>query len=246
MPHRSTTSLVDDTLDTIIQLLRRSERHRGHPWAMSLRRRGVVACTCLRTNLTVRELGAVFAISKSQAHRIVADVTPRLAALLSITIDRDRRWSWIVDGTLIPTRDHRTAARSKNYRWSCNAQILVRRFDLRVVAIDGGGPGNRNDCIHYRTTTVEQACRHHGRVLADGAYRGIRELVTPRFERNRIVRDTGWRLHRRRRARVEHAIARLKDWRVLRDHRRRGRHLLATLRAVAFLHNLRISMRDMN
>jgi hypothetical protein len=64
------------------------------------------------------------------------------------------------------------------------------------------------------------------------------------FARNRIVRDAAWRRHRRKRARVEHAIARLKDWRVLRDHRRRGRHLLATVGAVAFLHNLRIELRD--
>jgi hypothetical protein len=28
-------------------------------------------------------------------------------------------------------------------------------------------------------------CRDHGRVLADGGYRGVEELVTPVFERNR-------------------------------------------------------------
>ncbi|MGI9016144.1 MAG: hypothetical protein ACR2HR_03410 [Euzebya sp.] len=70
--------------------------------------------------------------------------------------------------------------------------------------MDGGGPGNRNDTIHYRDSTVEQRCQAHGRVLAD------------------------------------HCIARFKDWQILRDHRRRGRHLLDSLRAVAYLHNLRI------
>ncbi|MBL9013550.1 MAG: hypothetical protein JNL83_05220 [Myxococcales bacterium] len=49
---------------------------------------------------------------------------------------------------------------------------------------------------------------------------------------------------RRRRARVEHAIARLKNWRVLRDHRRRGQHLDDTFRAVCALHNLTIEFRD--
>ena len=150
---------------------------------------------------------------------------------------RDRRMSWVVDGTLIPTRDHSAAAKSKNYRWSCNLQLLVRRRDLHVIDIAGGGPGNRNDPIHYRGSSVEARCREHGRVLADGGYRGVPELVKPRFERNRIVRDKAWRRHRRRRARVEHAIARLKNWRVLRDYRRRGRSLLDTARAVAFLHN---------
>ncbi|HTS31408.1 MAG TPA: transposase, partial [Bryobacteraceae bacterium] len=202
----------------------------------------MIACTALRTNLTIRELGALFRVSKSQVHRILGNLIPRLAHLLGLTVVRDRRWSWIVDGTLVPTRDHMAAARSKNYRWSCNAQVLVRRRDLRVVEVSGGGPGNRNDTIHYRGSPIEALCRQHARVLADGGYRGIHELLTPVFQRNRILRDENWRRHRKRRARAEHALARLKDWRVLRDHRRRGRSLAQTLAAVAFLHNLRIAM----
>jgi hypothetical protein len=48
--------------------------------------------------------------------------------------------SWVVDGTLVPTRDHARAARSKNDRWSCNAQVLVRRRDLFVIATKASGP----------------------------------------------------------------------------------------------------------
>ena len=150
----------------------------------------------------------------------------------------------MVDGTLIATRDHCYAAKSKNYRWSCNAQILIRRRDLAVIASVAGGPGNRNDVVHYRGSTIERLCKTHRGVLADGGYRGIAELRTPRFRKNRIVRDRAWRVHRRRRARVEHAIARLKDWRILRDHRRRGHHLDHSVRAVCVLHNLRLEMRD--
>ena len=149
-----------------------------------------------------------------------------------------------VDGTLIPTRDHGCAARSKSYRWSCNAQVLVRRRDLWIIATTAGGPGNRNDPIHYRGSHIERLCRAHGRVLADGGYRGVPELVTPRFRGKRIVRNASWRRHRGRRASVEHALARLKNWRILRDHRRRGVHLAETLRAVAFLHNLQLTFRD--
>ena len=237
------TGLSHSQLESVIRQVR-SKRGRGRPWNRTLDDRVLIACTGLRTNLTIRELAAAFSISKSQAHRIVADLTSRLAALLDRTVDRDRRWSWVVDGTLVPTRDHQAAAKSKNYRWSCNAQIVVRRADLSVVAVAAGGSGNRNDVVHYRGSNVEIMCRHHRRVLADGGYRGIPELITPVFRNNRIVRNRAWRRHRRRRARVEHAIARLKDWRVLRDHRRRGQHLSATVRAVAFLHNLRIKLRD--
>ena len=221
------------------------ERRCGRPWSCSLAQGILITCTALRTNLTMRELAASFAISKSAAHRIVSTMTPRLAALAAHDRPDDRRESWVVDGTLIPTRDHRRAARSKNYRWSCNAQILVRRRDLWIAATTAGGPGNRNDPVHYRGSRIEALCKQHGRVLADGGYRGIPELVTPTFRGNRILRDRAWRRHRRRRARVEHAIARLKNWRILRDHRRRGDHLADTLQAVAFLHNLYVEeLRD--
>ncbi len=239
---RAITSLTPGQIATVIRRLRMSTPRRGRPWAHSLERRVVIACALLRTNLTVRELASLFGVSRSQAHRIVADITARIAALLAETVDLDRRWSWVVDGSLVPTRDHSVAAKSKNDRWSCNAQILVRRIDLHVIAVDGGGGGNRNDVVHYRGSTIERLCQQHRRVLADGGYRGIPELVTPHFRANRIVRDRTWRRHRRRRARVEHAIARLKDWRVLRDHRRR--QLPISLRAVAFLHNLKLELRD--
>ena len=229
-------------LATIVQRLA-AERPRGRPWSRSLRQRVLLTCIALRTNVTFRELAAMCGTTKSAAHRIVAALVPKLAALASSMRD-DRRWSWIVDGTLIPTRDHARAAKSKNYRWSCNAQVLVRRVDLRVIATTAGGPGNRNDPIHYRGSVVEALCKSHGRVLADGGYRGVPELVTPRFRGNRIVRNARWRRHRRRRARVEHAIARLKNWRVLRDHRRRAKHLELTLQAITFLHNLQIDLRD--
>jgi len=238
----ASTGLGVGPLEVIVDRLVASEPARGRPWSCSLRRRTTIVCIALRTNLTIRELAAVFAISKSQVHRILVDLVPRLGALLAV--NRDRRMSWVVDGTLIPTRDHAVAGKSKNYRWSCNMQVLIRQRDLQIVCVAGGGPGNRNDVVHYRDSDVEELCRDHGRVLADGGYRGVSELVTPRFQGRRIIRDADWRRHRRRRARVEHAIARLKDWRVLRDHRRRGRHLVDTVRAVALLHNFRIELRD--
>lgn len=239
------TGLSSSPLAAIVRRLRPVAVVRGRPWALPLERRVVIACTSLRTNLTVRELAVVFAISRAQAQRIVTDIVRRIAALVAWPRgELDRRYSWVLDGTLVPTRDHRAAAKSKNYRWSCNAQILIRRHDLRVIAATGGGPGNRNDSVHYRGTEIERLCQWHRRVLADGGYRGVPELVTPIFRSNRIVRDKVWRRHRRRRVRVEHAIARLKNWRVLRDHRRRGARFSESLNAVVVLHNLQIDIRD--
>lgn len=190
----------------------------------------------------VRRLAAVFDISKSPAHRTVDHLTPRLAGLLDDTVDDDRRRSWTVGGTLSPTRDHAVAEKSKNYRYFTNAQILSRQADLLVIAVHGGGPGNRNDPVRYQGSPVQRRCLAPGRVLADGGYRGVAELHTPVFAGGRIVRDDRWRRHRRRRARAERCIARRKDWQILCDYRRHGRHLPETLRAVAYLHNLRILM----
>ena len=230
-------------LRAVIRRLARSKKRRGRRWALSLATRVRLVCWALRTNLTLRELALLFVVSKSQVHRVLTSLVPRLAALFP-TASVDRRRSWVVDGTLIPTRDHTAAAKSKNHRWSCNLQVLVRRADLRIVAVDGAGPGNRNDPVHYRGSRIERLCLQHGNVLADGGYRGIPELVTPTFRKNRIVRNASWRRHRRRRARVEHALARLKEWRILRDYRRRGGSLLDAAKAIAFLENLRAELRD--
>lgn len=239
------TGLTPLELDTLITRLRSMQPRRcGRPWARSLRDRVLVVCMSLRTSLTMRELGALFEMSKSQVHRILADLTPRLAALMRSPTGLDRRRTWVIDGMLVPTRDHFAAAKSKNYRWSCNAQVPVRANNLHVIAVAAGGPGNRNDTIHYRGSPLESMCRSHPRVLADGGDRGIPELITPRFSNNRIVRDPTWRRHRKRRACVEHALVRLKDWRVLRDHRRRGRHLDVESGTVAVIHNLKVQLRD--
>lgn len=90
-----------------------------------------------------------------------------------------REKTWIVDGTLVPTRDHGRAAKSKSHRWSCNAQILVRWRDRRVIATSAGGPGNRNGPVHFRGSTVEPLCVRRRRVLADGGYRGVPAFASP-------------------------------------------------------------------
>ncbi|BCB82791.1 hypothetical protein Psuf_001040 [Phytohabitans suffuscus] len=61
-----------------------------------------------------------------------------------------------MDGTLVPTRDHRLAAPSKNYRYSANLQLAIDANTRPVVALGNPQPGNRNDTIVYRTSGINQ------------------------------------------------------------------------------------------
>ena len=123
--------------------------------------------------------------------------------------------------------------------------MLIRRRDLRIAAITAGGPGNRNDPVHYRGSSIETLCKQHGRVLADSAYRSIPELVTPVFrgtgscataggvdivavEPESSTRSLASRIG------VSCATIAVAVW-----------HLAHTIQAVAFLHNLHLDeLRD--
>jgi hypothetical protein len=78
----------------------------------------------LPTNLTERQLAVFFAVSQKQMDRVLHDLLPGLGDLLGPT-PTDCREPWIVDGTLIPTRDHTRTALCKNYRRSVNVQVVV-------------------------------------------------------------------------------------------------------------------------
>ncbi len=89
------------------------------------------------------KLSASYGISKSAADRIL----DHLASLLTISPARRPRKDtvYIVDGTLIPTRDRSIAASSKNYRYSTNLQAVIDA-NSRLVAISISLPGSRNGC----------------------------------------------------------------------------------------------------
>jgi hypothetical protein len=97
----------------------------GRQWALDLADRVLLVAAYWRTNLTMRQIGPLFGISHSAAHRVIDTLGP----LLALTPVRRRRIDQIaiVDGTLIPTRDHRLAAQSKNYRYSTNLAGRDRR-----------------------------------------------------------------------------------------------------------------------
>jgi hypothetical protein len=148
----------------------------------------------------------------------------------------------IVDGTLIPTRDHRLAAQSKNYRYSTNLQVAIDANTRLVVALGDPQPGNRNDTIVYRSSGINQ--KLVGRpTMADGAYRGNPEVLIPYRKPQDGTALPQWKedlnaTHRTVRARVEHALARMKEWKVLRDYRRAASTLTDTAAGIAHLYNI--------
>ena len=80
----------------------------------------------------MRQIGPLFGVSHATAHRVIDKVGP----LLALAPVRRRRVDSlaIVDGTLVPTRDHQLAAPSKNYRYSTNVQIAIDADSRLVIA----------------------------------------------------------------------------------------------------------------
>ena len=84
----------------------------GRQWALPLTDRVLLVATYWRTNLTMRQIGSLFGVSHSAAHRVIDTIGP----LLALAPVRKRRVDAvaIVNGTLVPTRDHRLSTSSKN------------------------------------------------------------------------------------------------------------------------------------
>jgi hypothetical protein len=223
-------------------LLRREgadRTRRGRPWSLPLEDRVLLVAAYWRTNLTLRQLAPLFGISKSSADRIIDHIGPLLA------LKQRQRFHagtvLIVDGTLVPTRDHSITERSKNYRYSTNHQVVVDADTRLVVAVGRRVPGNRNDCKAWAESGAKAAV---GRTttIADGGYQGT-GLVIP-HRRPAGGELCGWkqehnRSHKQVRARVEHVFARMKTWKVLRDCRLKGDGVHYAILGIAHPHNLR-------
>lgn len=170
-----------------------------------------------RTNLTLRQLAPLFGVSKSAADRIIDHLGPALELRPRKRFRRNT--VLIVDGTLVPTRDHKVAERSKNYRYSTNHQVVIDAETRRVVVVGRPLPGNRNDCKAWALSGAKDAV---GRttVIADGGYRGT-GLVIPHRREGGLSEMPAWKeehnaSHRQVRARVEHTFAYMKAWKILR------------------------------
>jgi hypothetical protein len=115
----------------------------------------------------MRQLAPLFGISKSAADRIIDHCGPVIA------LQPRKRYAkstvLIVDGTLVPTRDHAIAAQSKNYRYSTNHQVVIDAETRLVVVIGRPLPGNRNDCKAWEESGAKAAVGKTT-TIADGGY----------------------------------------------------------------------------
>jgi Transposase DDE domain/Helix-turn-helix of DDE superfamily endonuclease len=215
----------------------------GRQWSLDLPDRVLLVATYYRTNLTMRQVAPLFGIKAAAAHRIIDRLGPHLALAPA-----KRRHSadtvLIVDGTLVPTRDHTIAAPSKNYRYSTNLQVVIDADTRLVVAIGDPQGGNRNDCVAYAASGVDRAATG-AHVIADGGYRGpnCAGVIIPHRKPRDGTPLPDWKeehnaSHRRVRARVEHVFARMKNWKILRDCRRRGAGVAQAAQGIALMHNL--------
>jgi hypothetical protein len=214
----------------------------GRQWALPLADRVLLVAVYWRTNLTMRQIGPLFGVSHSAAHRVIDKVGP----LLALAPVRKRRVDAvaIVDGTLVPTRDHRLAAPSKNYRYSTNVQVSIDADTRLVIATGDPQPGNRNDCTVYRDSGIKDQIDDRP-VMTDGGYQGNPEVIMP-YRKPADGELADWQeelnaTHRKIRARVEHTLARMKCWRILRDYRRAASTLGDAVSGIAHLHNIALT-----
>ncbi|GGP53644.1 hypothetical protein GCM10010185_27260 [Saccharothrix coeruleofusca] len=71
----------------------------------------------------------------------------------------------------MPTRDHRLAGRSKNYRYSTNLPVAIDADTRMVITTGKPKPGNRNDCTVHRDSGIADTPAGQP-VMADGGHLG--------------------------------------------------------------------------
>ncbi|MEU5191585.1 transposase [Streptomyces klenkii] len=211
----------------------------GRPWGLPLEDRVLLVAAYWRTSLTMRQLGPLFGISESATDRVIDHIAPFLA-LAPVRGRHPAGTVLIVDGTLVPTRDRNVAASSKNYRYSTNLQVIIDTNSRLVVAVGRPLPGSRHDARAYGESGVDQAVKN-APLLGDGGYRGMAALITHWPRPNQPLtpeQQADNTVHRRARARVEHAFSRMKTFKILRDCRLRGDGVHQAMLGIARLHNL--------
>ncbi|MGY4956934.1 transposase [Streptomyces nigrescens] len=211
---------------------------RGRPWGLPLEDRTLLIAAYWRTNLTMRRIAPLFGISKSAADRIIDHLGPLLAMQPR---ERFRKGTvLIVNGTLVPTRDHTVAEQSKNYRYSTAHQVVTDADSHLVVVVGRPLPGNRHNSRGWEESGAK-ATVGNTMTIADGGYQGTGLVIPHRRRKGEELpawKEEHNRSHKQFRARVEHALARMKGWKILRDCRLKGDGVHHAMLGIARLHNL--------
>src|SRR5690606_36968951 len=105
----------------------------GRPWRLPLAERVLLVAVYYRTNLTMRQLAPLFGISPATVCRVIQRLGPMLALEPARACADATDRLWIVDGTLVPVRDRKVGASSRNYRFSANVQVIVDAETRLVV-----------------------------------------------------------------------------------------------------------------
>ncbi|MFF0537091.1 transposase [Streptomyces coelicoflavus] len=215
----------------------------GRPWRLPLAERVLLVAVYYRTNLTMRQLAPLFGVSPATVCRVIQRLGP-LLALEPVRTSQDAvERLWIVDGTLVPVRDRKVGASSRNYRFSANVQVIVDAETRLVVAAARPVPGNTADAKAWRDSGLAAHCEGVT-VLGDGAYINTGLIVPHRKRPGRPLlkgEEEDNAQHRKVRARVEHTFSRMKSYKILRDCRQRGDGLHHAVQAVACMHNLALT-----
>lgn len=151
----------------------------GRPWCLPLAERVLLVAVYYRTNLTMRQLAPLFGISAATVCRVIQRLRPLLALEPAPRPVADVERLWIVDGTLVPVRDRKVGASSRNYRFSANVQVIVDADTRLVIASARPAPGNKADAHVWRASGLP-ALAAGMTVTADGAYLGTGLIVPHR------------------------------------------------------------------
>lgn len=238
------TGLSPRLFGKLVTVLRRKGAdavRKGRPWSLPLEDRALLLATYWRTNLTMRQLAPLFGVSKSSADRIIDHLGPMLALQPRRRFAKDT--VLIVDGTLVPTRDHTIAAQSKNYRYSTNHQVVIDA-DTRLVVVVGRGLARQPQRLQGVGGIRRQSRRRHNAHDCDGGYPGTGLVMPHRRRKGEDLPD--WKeahnqSHKQVRARVEHIFARMKTWKILRNCRLKGDGVHHAMLGIARMHNLALA-----
>ncbi|CAL9323907.1 IS5 family transposase IS1373 [Streptomyces sp. SudanB135_2055] len=130
----------------------------GRPWRLPLAERVLLVAVYYRTTLTMRQLAPLFGISPATVCRVIQRLGPMLALEPARACADATDRLWIVDGTLVPVRDRKVGASSRNYRFSANVQVIVDAETRLVVATARPVPGNTADAKAWRDSGLAAHC----------------------------------------------------------------------------------------